>query len=108
MLPTLMIRDGSSAVRPAGARGARLDEPEGRLEIEVEHLVPRRVREALQRLAPRRARVVDEDVQPIEVCGDEVGEANAFVVPGEIRWNGRHLTELGQLLLRVRARIGLA
>ena len=41
----------------------RLDQPERRLEVEVEHFVPCRVREALQRLAPCRARVVDQDVQ---------------------------------------------
>ena len=46
--------------------------------------------------------------ESVGVGGDEVGEAQAFVVPGKVCGNGSHVAELGQVVLGLRARVGLA
>jgi len=47
-------------------------------------------------------------VESVGVGGDEVSEAPAFVVPGKVCGNGSYVAEPGQVILGLRARIGLA
>jgi hypothetical protein len=83
-------------------------EEERRLQVQVEHLVPRRFGEGLQRLAPRRAGVVDQDVQLVLALAHHRGQPAALRLGREV---GRHrddLAELGQLGDRGLPGLGLA
>jgi len=79
MLPTLMTRAGSSAEAAAVSSGKRPGEEERRLHVEVHDAVPALLRERVERLTPRGAGVVDQDVQPVLALADLGGEPGALL-----------------------------
>jgi len=67
------------------------------LHVQVEHAVPRGVRELGQRSPPVGPRVVDQDVERTLTLGDDLGQPLAFVVLAQVGRDGDALADLGQL-----------
>jgi hypothetical protein len=107
MLPTLMTRVvvGGGGLQQ---RQERPGEEERRLEVEVEHLVPGRAGELLQRRAPRGAGVVDEDVDPLLGAAHLRGQPDALGLGGEVRRDAGDVAVLPELGDGLRHGLGLA
>src|SRR3546814_8790002 len=71
------ISDWSSDVCSSDLPGQRLGEEEGRFDVDVHHLVPARFGKAFERFAPRRAGIVDEDVEPLFASLQVLGQRAA-------------------------------
>ena len=73
-----------------GERG--LDEEHRPLEVDLEHLVPRRRGERAERFGQRRGGVVDDDVDPAEALDREVDEPLDIIELAEVGGHPRRLT----------------
>ena len=105
------VDDAGRIVGGAGLleqRQERAGEEERRLQVEVEHLVPRRLGEGLQRLAQVAPALLTRMCSLVLALADLLGQPVALRLGGEVGGDRDDLAELAELGDGGLARVGLA